>query len=277
LRTLPISAITLALLLARPAHATEKGFTLDRTEAVQGSFIAVRVPGEYGKGRVSALGTDWLVFREDYGLACIVPVPLTTTPGRKRIVVSLRGRELKGWFRVVKRQQLKTQKLRKLVITAEDAVSLNQGKATFRRYFTRYTSTAYWDGAARRPTPGPVTAVFGTPRSYGGGAGWPHRGVDIGMESGWPVVSCEPGIVVLARGMGEYGNVVLIDHGRTVFSSYLHLKTIDVRPGDFIGKGQVLGTIGATGMALGAHLHFAIFVSGVSVDPIEFLDRGFQR
>jgi len=262
---------------ASAAPAPAAAFTLDPPRVVQGSFIVVRVPGEYGKGTASAMGMDLPMFREDYGLACLVPVPLTTEPGRKRLRIQLKGRELKGYIRVGRRPAIKAQKLRKLVVTADGAVSLNKGKATFRRCFARYSSTAFWDGAPRRPTLGPVTAEFGTPRSYGGGAGWPHRGVDFGMESGWPVIACEPGTVVLARGMGEYGNVVLVDHGRAVFSSYLHLKSIDVKPGDFVGKGQVLGTVGATGLALGAHLHFGIYVSGVSVDPMEFLERGFQR
>jgi murein DD-endopeptidase MepM/ murein hydrolase activator NlpD len=274
----PIPALVAAFLFVAPVAASEDpGFSLEPRRVVQGSFVEVRVPGEYGRGTAYAFGTEWPLFREEYGLGGLIPIALATEPGRKTVRIRLKGREMKGSIRVVKRPALKAQKLKKLVVTAEGAKSLNQAKGVFRRCFVRYSSTAFWDGAPRRPTLGPVTAEFGTPRAYGGGAGWPHRGIDIGMESGWPVVACEPGKVVLARRLGEYGNVVLLDHGRAVFSSYLHLTSIDVKAGDFIGKGQVLGTVGATGMALGAHLHFGIYVSGVSVDPAEFLERGFRR
>jgi len=78
--------------------------------------------------------------------------------------------------------------------------------------------------------------------------------------------------VVLAKFFDIYGNAVIVDHGYGLMSLYGHLSAIDVKPGDHVTRGQVLGRSGDTGLAGGDHLHFAILLHGLPVSPVEWWD-----
>ena len=77
--------------------------------------------------------------------------------------------------------------------------------------------------------------------------------------------------------LGIYGNCVIVDHGLGVTSLYAHLSRIDVREGDLLEKDQRLGLSGATGLAGGDHLHFAVMVGSTYVDPKEWWDPKWVR
>jgi murein DD-endopeptidase MepM/ murein hydrolase activator NlpD len=78
--------------------------------------------------------------------------------------------------------------------------------------------------------------------------------------------------VIFAGDIGIYGNSVIIDHGMDLFSLYAHLSSIDVSAGDRVEKNDTLGFSGATGLAGGDHLHFAILLGGTYVEPLEWWD-----
>jgi murein DD-endopeptidase MepM/ murein hydrolase activator NlpD len=99
-----------------------------------------------------------------------------------------------------------------------------------------------------------------------------HLGLDLASTEKASVPAANSGRVVLAEFFGIYGNTVIIDHGLGLFSLNGHLSSISVARGDSVQKGQTVGTSGATGLAGGDHLHLEIFVRGVSVDPVEWLD-----
>ncbi len=99
-----------------------------------------------------------------------------------------------------------------------------------------------------------------------------HLGEDLASLEHSPVSASNNGVVVLAEPMGIYGQTVILDHGMGVFSQYSHLSQIDVKAGDRVEKGAVLGRTGTTGLAGGDHLHFAIAVQGEYVDPLEWWD-----
>ena len=83
--------------------------------------------------------------------------------------------------------------------------------------------------------------------------------------------------MIFAGPLGIYGNCVIVDHGLGVTSVYAHLSRIDVREGDMLTKDQRLGLSGATGLAGGDHLHFAVLVGGTYVDPKEWWDPKWVR
>jgi len=121
-----------------------------------------------------------------------------------------------------------------------------------------------------------VTSRFAEERSYRhGGAEVSraiHYGYDLAATARAPVEASNAGRVVFAGDLGIYGNCVIVDHGLGVTSLYGHLSAIDVAMGDAVERGQKLGRSGATGLAGGDHLHFAILVGGVYVDPLEWWD-----
>ncbi|MCB1165489.1 MAG: M23 family metallopeptidase [Leptospiraceae bacterium] len=98
-----------------------------------------------------------------------------------------------------------------------------------------------------------------------------HNGVDLRGRPGTPVFSIADGQVVLARPMHFEGNFTIIDHGLGVFSGYMHQSNLRVRVGDYVSAGQRIGDVGTTGYSTGPHLHLALWIRGVPVDPLSLL------
>ena len=99
-----------------------------------------------------------------------------------------------------------------------------------------------------------------------------HLGLDMAGLSHAPVPAANDGVVVLAKFFGIYGNAIVVDHGYGLMSLYGHLSAIDVKEGQTVTRGQVLGRTGDTGLAGGDHLHFAILLQGLPVSPVEWWD-----
>jgi murein DD-endopeptidase MepM/ murein hydrolase activator NlpD len=99
-----------------------------------------------------------------------------------------------------------------------------------------------------------------------------HLGFDLAVTANVPVLAANDGRIVNADWLGIYGNCVIIDHGMGVASLYGHLSSIDVKVGDTVTRGQVLGRSGMTGLAGGDHLHFTMLVGGRPVNPVEWWD-----
>ncbi len=99
-----------------------------------------------------------------------------------------------------------------------------------------------------------------------------HRGVDLADVANSPIPAAAAGKVQFAEMLGIYGNCVILDHGMGVHTLYGHLSSLEVHPGQDVKQGQRLGLSGATGLALGDHLHFSVLVGGVFVNPAEWWD-----
>jgi murein DD-endopeptidase MepM/ murein hydrolase activator NlpD len=95
-----------------------------------------------------------------------------------------------------------------------------------------------------------------------------HLGVDYAAPTGTPVRSVGDGVVEFAGVQRGFGNVVIVDHGKSHSTVYAHLSRVDVRKGDKISQTQRLGAVGTTGWSTGPHLHFEFRVSGVHKDPL---------
>jgi murein DD-endopeptidase MepM/ murein hydrolase activator NlpD len=104
-----------------------------------------------------------------------------------------------------------------------------------------------------------------------------HLGFDLAVVAHTPVPASNRGVVLLARYFGIYGNTVVLDHGLGLGSLYAHLSAIDVKEGQTVERGAILGRTGATGLAGGDHLHFTTLVRGLPVNPIEWWDPAWIR
>ena len=99
-----------------------------------------------------------------------------------------------------------------------------------------------------------------------------HLGFDLASTAQAPVQAANDGVVVKAGWFGIYGDAVVIDHGYGLQSLYGHLSAIDVAEGDAVSRGQEIGRTGVTGLAGGDHLHFAVLLHGLPVNPTEWWD-----
>ncbi|UHQ24858.1 M23 family metallopeptidase [Lysobacter sp. 5GHs7-4] len=125
------------------------------------------------------------------------------------------------------------------------------------------------------PVRGRISGRFGNQRVYNGQPGSAHSGMDIAAASGTPVLAPAAGVVTFAApDLYLTGGTLLLDHGHGISSNFLHLSRIDVKVGDRIAQGQVVGAVGATGRATGPHLHWGMNWFDVRIDPLLVLERG---
>jgi len=138
-----------------------------------------------------------------------------------------------------------------------------------------------WHGSFKQLPNSRVTSRFGERRRYFVSgrevSSARHLGYDLASTSATPIGASNAGRVVFAHDLGIYGNCVLIDHGMGLASLYGHMSRLDVKPGDRVEKGERIGLSGATGLAGGDHLHFAILVGDTYVDPLEWWDPKWVR
>lgn len=124
------------------------------------------------------------------------------------------------------------------------------------------------------PVQGRISGRFGNARIYNGEPGSGHSGMDIAVPTGTPVKAPAAGIVTFAApDLYLTGGTILLDHGHGVSSNFLHLSRIDVKVGDRVQQGDVIGAVGATGRATGPHLHWGMSWFDVRVDPLLVLER----
>jgi murein DD-endopeptidase MepM/ murein hydrolase activator NlpD len=118
------------------------------------------------------------------------------------------------------------------------------------------------------PVKGIITSYFGARRWRGR----IHGGLDIAAPLGTSVHAPADGVVVVAGPYPYYGNVIFLDHGGGFSTRFGHLARADVKVGDRVERGDVIGRVGATGLATGSHLHYEVRVNNVPVDPYNYLN-----
>jgi murein DD-endopeptidase MepM/ murein hydrolase activator NlpD len=130
----------------------------------------------------------------------------------------------------------------------------------------------------RKPVIGEVefTSGFGVRTDPFLGRPAMHTGLDFRASTGDPVRATANGKVVSSGWSGGYGRMVEIDHGNGLSTRYGHLSEINVKVGDTIKIGQVIGAVGSTGRSTGPHLHYETRIDGEAVDPQKFLRAGVR-
>ncbi|MDN5346985.1 MAG: hypothetical protein PWP65_549 [Clostridia bacterium] len=115
------------------------------------------------------------------------------------------------------------------------------------------------------PARGPITSGFGyRGREF-------HAAIDIGVPYGTPVRAAEAGVVIFVGYYGGYGRSILIDHGDGLMTRYAHLAGYEVKVGEQVERGEVIGYSGNSGRSTGPHLHFEVLINGTPYNPLEFL------
>lgn len=117
------------------------------------------------------------------------------------------------------------------------------------------------------PTTGPYSSAFGLKRFFNGQARNPHSGIDIAAPEGKDIIAPAGGTVVLTGDFFFNGQSVFIDHGQGLISMMCHMSRIDVKEGDIVEQGELIGAVGKTGRATGPHLHWTVSLNNARVNP----------
>ncbi len=133
-----------------------------------------------------------------------------------------------------------------------------------------------WQNSLSLPSAAATNALFGILRSYNDSPfDRYHRGVDFAGAPGSTVLAAADGTVVLADRLHIRGNTVMIDHGWGVYTLYAHQQEFYVAVGDAVSAGQIIGAVGSTGRSTGPHLHWELWLNGVTVDPMQWVRESF--
>jgi murein DD-endopeptidase MepM/ murein hydrolase activator NlpD len=143
-----------------------------------------------------------------------------------------------------------------------------------------FTPIQYWDGIFKSPAvyPDQYTSKYGTRRIYHGIGtdltiqGF-HTGLDFAGGEGLQIFAPAAGKVIFAAPLTVRGNATIIDHGLGVYSGFWHQSKQYVNVGDMVAQGQVIGLVGGTGRVTGPHLHWEVWVNGVQVNPLDWLNQ----
>ena len=119
------------------------------------------------------------------------------------------------------------------------------------------------------PAKGRISGQFGSQRIYNGDPGSYHSGTDVAVPAGTPFVAPADGVVTLAAEtpFTLEGHLLIVDHGMGLSSAFLHCQRLDVKVGDRVKQGQLLGTVGRTGRATGPHMHWGLKWRDARLDP----------
>ncbi len=186
-------------------------------------------------------------------------IVLESGDGGARLVVPVRV--LRGGFHI----QKLTVDPKYVEVPPEEQERVKADAARVSAAYRSADAARRWTSFAR-----PVAAEgrnFGARRVYNGATKSFHAGLDMAVPAGTPVAAAADGRVALAGDLYFSGGTVLLDHGGGLFTQYFHLSRVDVRDGEVVAKGAVVGLAGATGRVTGPHLHWGARWNGARVNP----------
>jgi murein DD-endopeptidase MepM/ murein hydrolase activator NlpD len=218
------------------------------------------------------------------GWVAVIGIPLDTKPGPHSatfVAAGTQGQARPG--RTVSfdvrdkkyaEQRIEVKNEHQVNPDAQDLARIERERARIEAALGAYTSGRIPDFRMRPPVGGERSSSFGLRRYFNGEARNPHSGMDIAAPAGAPIHAPASGRVLDTGDFFFNGNTVFLDHGEGVVTMYCHLSRIDVKPGQEISAGEVLGLVGSTGRATGPHLHWGVALNRAMVDPVLLLTAG---
>lgn len=206
-----------------------------------------------------------------------IPIPMETKPGTYPIQSTTKQK--------IATVQIKAKEFAVDAITVSKQMDsmryntkrINSDQQKINKARSNSSSKPYFRGNFVIPVVGEETTPYGYRREVNKKAANPHLAIDIANVTGTPVVASHNGKVVLADTMYLNGNMIILDHGLRVYSTYSHLSQINVKNGELVKRGQIIGKVGTTGFSTGPHLHYAMLIGNTFVNPNSFFSHPFLK
>jgi murein DD-endopeptidase MepM/ murein hydrolase activator NlpD len=246
-------------------------FTATPRVVPQGDTLRINGTGNAFAARLNDR-TIRLFPQKEGGWLGLMPVHVTATPGVYTLeLLDSQGATLETSSITIQDAHYPTQNivisksLSELRATPDEV----ETTAAFRK---EVLDTRYWTEPLLAPIDGCLTSPFGVRRLHNGKpTGDYHGGLDQRAAAGSPIRAVAAGVVKIARPFQLHGGTVGIDHGQGLESMYLHMSRVAATEGASVQRGDVIGYVGATGRATGPHLHWSLYVSGVAVNPLQWV------
>ena len=267
--------VMLFLLVGIEAIASEPSVLISPKKIVPGGLMVVTVKNAVGMVEGSFRGKQ-LHFNQAKGAAkAVTGIDLNTEPGTYQLALSVDGTPLSRDVLIVKKKY----PVQRLTLPEDMVVLSPENEARAERDQRKMAaiwpvdSLRVWKGRFIDPLPGKAVGTpFGVRRIINDIPKNSHSGVDITADEGDPVKAPNDGVVILVDNQFFSGNSVVLDHGQGIYTMFFHLSKATVKYGQAVRKGDVVGLVGATGRATGAHLHWGVRVQGAKVDPLELIN-----
>lgn len=266
------------LLLAPSIHAME----LPQHNAVPGgvAVIALKYQGLLAP-TVSYRDKPVLVTQAKQRWYAIVGIPLSAKSGDHNLMIETQGPALQTSFAVTgktyKEQRLTIKNKRKVNPNEKDMTRISRESKEIKAALANWQDELLANSLRLNiPTEGPLSSPFGLRRFFNDQPRKPHSGLDIAAPTGTPIKAPADGIISASGDYFFNGNTVFIDHGQGLVTMYCHMNSIDLATGTQVKRGDIIGTVGATGRVTGAHLHWGVSLNNVRVDPVLFVPE-FQK
>lgn len=271
--TRSLAGVALALCVTLPAHADSYISRL-LNKPVPGGVAVVDLGPSAQAPKATWQGKPVLVVKDqDARWLAIVGIPLTIKPGTSQQVNS-GGRNLQ--FSVGSKkypeQHITLKNQRQVNPNPDDLKRIEQELDVQVRAYRSFTPGTPSNLLLDKPVDGPLSSKFGVRRFFNGEERNPHAGLDFAVPAGTPIKSPAAGKVILIGNYFFNGNTVFVDHGQGFISMFCHMSKIDVKVGDAVPRGGVVGRVGSTGRATGPHMHWNVSLNDARVDPAIFIN-----
>jgi murein DD-endopeptidase MepM/ murein hydrolase activator NlpD len=269
-----LPSLLATLLLAAPAVA------LAPPAARPGDAVLVRVTGAAAAPKGTAAGRALGFWRHGDEWRALAALPSELSPGTIPVRVEAAGRAAEADLEVVEPGF----SVRTLTVAGkyvEPPATVRRRMAADRKAFARAFARPFvpplFEDRFDWPRRAPTSGRFGDQRTFNGKRASVHYGLDVVGPVGAPIAAANDGEVVLVRDAYMSGRTVVLWHGADVFTTYFHLSRVDVKVGQRLRRGELLGALGASGRVTGPHLHWGVKIGGLYVDPESVLAIDFTE
>jgi murein DD-endopeptidase MepM/ murein hydrolase activator NlpD len=268
-----LAGAALAMCLALPAHADSYISRL-LNKPVPGGVAVVDLGVAAQAPKATFQGKPVLVVKDqDARWLAVVGIPLSVKPGALQQVNS-GGRNLPFTVGSKKypEQHITLKNQRQVNPNPDDLKRIEQELDVQVRAYRSFSPVTPSNLLLDKPVDGPLSSKFGVRRFFNGEERNPHAGLDFAVPAGTPIKSPAAGKVILIGNYFFNGNTVFVDHGQGFISMFCHMSKIDVKVGDAVPRGGVVGRVGSTGRATGPHMHWNVSLNDARVDPAIFIN-----
>ncbi|SDW06873.1 Peptidase family M23 [Pseudomonas syringae] len=260
-----------ALLLCLPAHA-DSFITRALDKPVPGGVAVIDLGSSAQAPTATYQGKPVLVVKEQGARwLAIVGIPLTVKPGTQQVTSGGRTLNFTVGNKKYPEQHITLKNKRQVNPNPEDNKRIEGELAEQLRAYRSFSPGTPSNLILDKPVNGPLSSKFGVRRFFNGEERNPHSGLDFAVPAGTPIKSPAAGKVILTGNYFFNGNTVFVDHGQGFISMFCHMSKIDVKVGDQVPRGGVVGKVGATGRATGPHMHWNVSLNDARVDPAIFI------
>ncbi|WP_024645265.1 peptidoglycan DD-metalloendopeptidase family protein [Pseudomonas syringae] len=260
-----------ALLLCLPAHA-DSFITRALDKPVPGGVAVIDLGSGAQAPTATYQGKPVLVVKEQGARwLAIVGIPLTVKPGAQQVTSGGRTLNFTVGSKKYPEQHITLKNKRQVNPNPEDNKRIEGELAEQLRAYRSFSPGTPSNLILDKPVNGPLSSKFGVRRFFNGEERNPHSGLDFAVPAGTPIKSPAAGKVILTGNYFFNGNTAFVDHGQGFISMFCHMSKIDVKVGDQVPRGGVVGKVGATGRATGPHMHWNVSLNDARVDPAIFI------